>query len=286
MSVVYNMAIRSELISNMLCDLKLDQQHDNNCISHVTIYVPHKYVAIIDNYIEKLNVVIDDSNELQTINDGDTLIQCFDMCIYFFDNEYFNYLMCQLFNNWLLLSPSVHDSSINPYLQRQILLHCPYQMLPKVYIDDKIFFDAWMQIHEHKSTTIGNTRYFVGIICNCYTFCYMDVNNISKNGSKVITYYTSGRIESEGQYHQDGILLPGDDRLHSGEQGLWRRWEDNEDHSPIWEAQYVNGEKHCIERCWYPQPNKDGKYLVRCENEYVKGHQIRHTTWSKVRKRS
>jgi len=147
-------------------------------------------------------------------------------------------------------------------------------MLPEAYINDKVFFDKWMKTSVGKIITIGNTEYLANIQGNTHSFFYSDIDNVLKGGSKVITYYYNGQVESEGQYEHDGELPPDDEPIHSGHQGLWRRWNDNAEHSLIWEAQYVDGKKHGIERCYYIYPNKDGKYPVRCERECVKGEQV------------
>jgi len=110
MSVPHNTAIRSEIIKNILCDLKSNDQHDN-CTSDTTVYIPEKYFGIIDNYVKFLNTTTTTTTveqELETVTDSDILIQCFDVSTYFFDTEYFNYLLCQLFGNWISLSSAIY----------------------------------------------------------------------------------------------------------------------------------------------------------------------------------
>jgi hypothetical protein len=101
-------------------------------------------------------------NEFKT-TDKYTLIQCFNMALYWCDDSYFEYLTDQLFKSSL---GNIND--ISNELKRQIYLYSPIIIIPDIdYVSKQSFLAHWVKVNSRDNIiccSSGN-RSYDNIIC-------------------------------------------------------------------------------------------------------------------------
>jgi len=219
-SIIYcPKSCNSTLIGDMLTSCHLD--HSNN----ITITLPVKFVDAINNYIwfvntnntkhNSYNDLINnnsdssDSSDSRTLDvvknrycstpemfDKQYLQRCLELSDFIDDNRYFEYLLQFIFDNWTQMSSVVYDGISNT-LQYKILLSCPYDFLPDMYLGDDIFMKVWLSKPPHKIIVNSSDMYEVNVtsinsITNETTiksFCYTDDNRTYKGKIFIVTYH-------------------------------------------------------------------------------------------------
>ena len=109
------------------------------------IPVPDDFYAVIGNYINFLN-----GNGPAQIKTVAKLSKCFDMENYFIDDNYFNYLMQTVFDDWTTLSPAIYDEP-NRDIQYNMFLHFPYEFIPIEYTSNDNFMKLWSDIPQNQN---------------------------------------------------------------------------------------------------------------------------------------
>jgi antitoxin component YwqK of YwqJK toxin-antitoxin module len=226
--VPYDTVIRSEYIQDMLKNFKGTM---------VEVSIPNKYLVVISNYIDFLY------DNLKVIRNREYLKTCFIMSTYFEDDNYFNYLLQQLFNSWSYLFTIIYND-ITKELQWHILIHCPYDFLPDYFIRNRKFMEEWEKINKNKIVTInGNSdMYYINYEIIDSLSKGKDVNNYhtindEKVGNDFVTVYRCGKPRIRGGY------------THKRPQGLWEGWYDNG--NILIRGHYVDGKKRGFWEYWY-----------------------------------
>ena len=236
--VPYDAAIGSEYIKHTVEDTGT-----NNII------IPSKYSVLIFNYIDFLK-----GND-NPITNKNYLRDCLYMYNYFADPNYFSYLLKQLFDNWSYMFTIVY-TDVPLELQREILLFCPYDFLPRQYIEDRGFFKQWNELNKNVVIEVnGNEQYYVNIetihkdgvkeVVNSHT-----VNDHGIGLMLVAVYDTDGQILSRGEYKDHEKL------------GLWEKWYPNESDGGSNQSgqlsrkgEYNDNEREGLHEEWYKNGN-------------------------------
>jgi len=248
-TVPYGNAIKSEYIKELLQDIQ-----DPN----TNIVVPEKYYDIAYNYIFFLQ-----GRELK-IYDRDVLKTCFDMYTYFFDDDYFNFLVEQLLNNWSYLYTVVFEN-VGFDLQRQILLCCPYDFLPDSYIKDKIFFNQWMQLNAGKVIIVNNIEEYYFALRdeiesnNTEIYVVYHVVNGSTTGRTKEIHIRNGAIVDEYNNVNDDVI-----------EGIFKEWDDNGNLTQIGERH--SGTMNGMYKTWYDITWTEGMHQLESQGLYVNGY--------------
>jgi len=147
-------------------------------------------------------------NRQSVIVDPDVMIDCLRIYSVTGDNNYFKYLVTQLYKFWTLLSPVLYlPNDVDDNVKWDLYLHTPHLLLPKPYINNSKFFDVWLELNLNKEIVINGDQKFIykstktagktGI-----TTRYVGVNNkltVSKiNISNM--QYTSCNNKNQGQF--------------------------------------------------------------------------------------
>jgi len=127
---------QSELFANML-----DQYGSDTILTF-----PQQYNDVADTYIKFIN---DDTSYVKDVKSPTILKLCFELCHFISHQQFFNFLMEQLFSTWSLNSKIINDMGDN--LQREIYLCCPYFFLPISYQTNLTFLKFWIP---NNNTTI------------------------------------------------------------------------------------------------------------------------------------
>jgi len=263
LQVPYEGALQSKYIEHLL--------GNTNIGSNPTIVIPEKYSDVIGNYVYFTH------GELKPIYDTDYMIKCFDMLTYFDDDGYFMYLVNELLNSWTSLSTILDD--INSNLRFDIYLHCPYDVIPRKYLNNASFFYAWIDINKNTYVTLnGNEQHYKKYVTND------NDNNIlilyhTTNGAEIglrteITFYDNKQLRAIAHYvnfkrqgfqrvwYKNPHVTSDDNKQLSYKlkaeqyceydlvQGFSRRWYDNPQHSLKQEFYYENGELRGMQKSW------------------------------------
>jgi len=161
------------------------------------------------------------------------------MYTYFDDSDYFNYLLQQMFNSWSYLFVIVYND-ITVELRWIILLQCPYDFIPEVYINNRVFMDEWNRINSNKIVIVnGNEKYYI--------------NHKSYNGEYLATEISN--------YH----TIIGDDKMEVGHRFTIRY---NTNGQIIYYSRYFNGKLNGLQESWYNEGQTSGSQL-KSRNYYV-----------------
>ena len=257
--VPHDQAIKSEYIKQLVVDFGVKE-----------VIIPKKYNIVITNYVDFLN------DKFNTINDKQYLKQCFgaaiapsvylrfDMYTYFDNNDYFNYLLQQLFDGWCYLSTIVY-SDITAELQWTILLHCPHDFLPETEcVNNDGFMKQWRKVSNNKIVSVNKNS------VNSH-----NGNNSSNNNSNE-TYYVnyvlakkSGKPEEVVNYHtvngrevgrkivtsyyDDGNIRYCKKYNNGDAHGIWKTWYESGKLKQY--GQFVNGVNQGLWQEWYATGN-------------------------------
>lgn len=129
--VPYETAINSEFIRNLSDDFDTDDD--------IIIIIPNKYLNAIDNYIDFLN------GHEQPIYDKDKMKLYLDMYSYFVDEEYFKYLIRELFKHWDQMYKMIYNE-IPTRHQWDIFLNLnfPREYVPHSLLNNETFLYEWL----------------------------------------------------------------------------------------------------------------------------------------------
>ena len=251
---------------------------------HVVIPVPDKYCSVINNYVEFLT-----DEKQNPIISRDRLLLSFQLNTLFVDGHYFNYLVQQTFNNWSYMCNMVYNE-FNDDLQWPFFVRCPYDFISKHLLDNSSFMTQWNKVNNNTVIHVNhdNEIYYN----NIKTFndgvevitTYHTVNNKTEtqfeNSStvshsakevgykKITTYYKKSNNIASEQHYVDGK-----------ENGVWRKWYDNEQHTLKSEQHYVDGGRDGVWREWYDDDKQTTgipqgeslRHTLRSEQHYVDG---------------
>jgi antitoxin component YwqK of YwqJK toxin-antitoxin module len=254
-SVVTEIVCKSEYIKSLVQD-----------VGDSTIVIPQQYTSIINNYISYLKGNQDD------IIITDSLY--FSMAMYFDDIKYSDYLFQQLFDHWSNAIKVKICAEFNDDLQWLIYLHCPYDFVPKSFVENVSFMKQWTQYNQNKIIKVNNSlTYYNNVtsvnpdgetVTKTYHVDSSDDNinnsNNSNNSSssckeigysKTIVYYPSGlqRCEYES--------------TNNKKNGLWKEWYDNHQHCLKKQCNFIDDELSGLWKYWY----ETGR--LKSEGDYV-----------------
>lgn len=265
------------------------------------IIFPENYESSIINYITFLQ-----DNSCYEHVTREQLKDHFHFYYYNDDKNYFKYLISWFHKLW----PCYWIFEINIYLQREIWLHMPYQLLPLEYSINKVFVNEWGNISSNKSITINNSETYHHNIeeildCKCITlfktiwglrfgkveeYFYYKSGEIKtyetflewqKHG-RHISFYENGNVESEVDYHLDmkhGITnnYYTDNRLSISGYYLQNK------KTGLWTWYHVNGQiektvnyKDDLEDGYSVEFTQDGEKI--CNGNYECG--LKHGLWT------
>jgi len=225
---------------------------------NVTISVLDKYNPVIDNYINFLN-----GNEIPISSYNDQLLLSFQLGTLFADSNYFKYCVDQTFNNWSDACIMVYND-LNDDLQWSFFLYSPYSLIPKYLSDNELFMKQWNKINQNVIINVnhGNEVYYNN---------YKRIDD--KNRKHVETYHVVN--QREVGYKKAIVYFPNSDVVHYEEQyvdgkedGVWRYWYNNDQHTLTSEQYYVNGEPDGVWRWWYD----NDQHTLESERHYVDGN--------------
>jgi len=218
------------------------------------------------------------------------------MYTYFFDEDYFNFLITQLYNNWTCLYPAILED-INPNCQRQILLHCPYGFLPDSYTNNKFFMKEWIQRNHDKHISINDGEsYIFKTIANFSDIEDSDDEGNSDDdneenyepGKQLLS--TTGNIYSsycrvggdiigvkKNVVYLDGVIQEESSSVDGLNEGMNRGWEDGYLFS---EVEFQHGKLNGQCRQWYKISLTNGKHQLEETGLYIDDRkQGLWTTW-------
>jgi len=148
--------------SGLLWSLHQDVSHDipYNLTQYLT--TSSQWSSSIDETSVTIYVYFLLGNEAVII-DRDIMTSCFLIYSLLEDTNFFKFLMDQMLQRWTLLSQILYntdDYSLPDDTKDDIFLLCPQMLLPKKYINDKIFMDSWMVKHNKQIITLNNVEKF------------------------------------------------------------------------------------------------------------------------------
>jgi len=255
--------------------------------------IPDKYCNVVTNYVSFLN---GNGNDKETdITSANQLAACFDMESYFDHDDYFHYLLEQMFDYWSQYGSKMLYGDLNHDIRRCILLWSPYEFIPREYINNPTFFKQWLVNNEGTNITINSKLDIINrktyyVCTNSYNggqykqmttystetkhnHCNEDTtskeininNNRNEVGYKYILYYhDDGTIDSTSIY-VDGKLTD----------GIKRTWYKNEDGNGTNQGNIkrqiclVNGKMDDQQLIWYDGDNN--KHQLEMSFQYKNG---------------
>lgn len=131
------------------------QDYGNGYVVDLHTLLKNVSKASLANYVyflthEKRPVVVDQ----------DILNGCLEIYHITEDKNYFCHLMGQLHKFWTLLSPILYGDEVHPHVKQDIYLYCPYQVLPKSYLNNKVFFNEWLKLNLNKEIVLNDDQKF------------------------------------------------------------------------------------------------------------------------------
>ena len=269
--------ISSKLIKGLLDDINHGNGNDNN-LHNIVIPIPDKYQSVFDNY----NSVLRGDNPY--ISNFTTLLDCLFFANYLEDNNYFNYLLTQLFGGWDNYYSIINSSirKLNHDIIYSIFTYTPYDFLPQQFRDDNVFIRLWLNTNQNTSIVVNsNQTYYINKI----------IASDDKNNNQRVKLTSYHRIDGEDNKAKTK------DRSHANKQGdvykyvwdkhgnyplvnlsingirwgLWEKWVNNRKCST---GNYTNGQK---QGTWYryDHDHVSGQLSVKSVfvNNVVHGHE-------------
>jgi len=94
------------------------------------------------------------------IVDRPTMIDC--LAIYNFtgDTNFLAYILVSLFKFWTILSPVLHSDKVSDEVKWELWFHCPYQVLPDVWLDNPHFMRVWRERQDNKYVRLNADEVF------------------------------------------------------------------------------------------------------------------------------
>jgi len=241
---------RSEYIKHLVDDIG-----DKGCntTDDIVVDIPDKYATVIDNYIKHLNT------SCEIIKDVDRLILCFNLATYFVDDNYFQYCVQQLLNNWSYMFTVVYTEFMLD-LRYAVFLRCPHDFLPRSFVNNKVFIDEWRKLNQNKVITVnGNETYYNQQV---------SLSNDGNHRKIVSTYHVIDNKECGHKlttsYSADGNQIRDDRVCVDGKmQGISRSWYDSGQLET--EMRCDNGRYDGPFKTWYSSGN------IKCQGTYKSG---------------
>lgn len=122
-----------------------------------SITLPSKYSPVIQNYLDYLN------GNPTTIDEINTFLLCLDLESFLDDDGYFQFLLKCLFDNWSTLNDVVYHND-NEAIQHEILVHIPYQLLPRHVKENSNFYKSWLPHNINTDKILDGKRYQVTVL--------------------------------------------------------------------------------------------------------------------------
>lgn len=155
---------------------KITSQYIKGSLPFMRVFnFPDRYQEATSNYHCFL------SGNMKEIKDPEYLFSCFDLESYLDDKEYFNYLIQQMFDHWSSCQGMITDHSDNDILQ-EVLLLCPYQLLPQYMRNNPNFIKLWLPYHINRKTKVNQCEFY-----DSYIKKYQDGNI-----KELFYYYDNG----------------------------------------------------------------------------------------------
>ena len=260
---------------------------------NISISVDDKYCTVIDNYVEYVR-----GNEI-AITSRDRLLLCFQLNTLFIDDEYFKYLVTQVFsaallsgaylrfNNWSYMCNMVY-SDFNDDLQWSFFIYAHYDFIPKHLLTNISFMKQWNKYNQNVTIKVNNeNELYYNNVETLDADKHVNSNTYhTVNGRKVghrleIIYFKNGNVMSEINYvdekingswkqwynNEQNTLATEGDFIDDYEDGVQREWYDDERHALASEARYVNGKRDGITRWWF----NNRQHTLSSECNYVNG---------------
>ena len=128
------------------------------------------------------------------IVDRDTMMGSLQIYSLTEDKDFFKYTLEQLFKFWILLSPVLYDDRLATEIKWDVWCHCPRQVLPQWFLDDRPSMTTWSRNPDNKLVTLNTTDTLEYVVKEESK----DVNEPDgeNTGTKKVTYHGS-------KYHRD-----------------------------------------------------------------------------------
>ena len=236
----------------------------------VVIPIPQRYSDVAYEYVSFLNGDIDVINK--NIINRYIVKKLFDLSYFFQDDNLFDYLIEQLLQSWSELSQVIWSFDFE--LLSSILLHCPYQMLPPEFINNKKFFNEWKKKNNNKDTVLNLVEKYKYMEFRTpgtgkeITRLSKSVNTDDVFMHNTEEYYKSGqrklisiheKIKDQGvnrqvneSWYENGNCESKHSYVNGMSSGLWQEW--YRDGKPKLRGEYDNqGQKHGMWEEWWPR---------------------------------
>lgn len=237
------------------------------------ISVEAKYATVINDYISFLE------EGKHEIGVHQNLVKYFNLSIFFEDDDYFLYLMSEVYRNWFKVSKIIYYD-MKEKMKKKIYLHLPYDLVPKDVMNGPTFFKQWIANPHNKNVNLDDVDTYTTQVkyqnntltlfevthkrCNVVIVTEYDANqqpryqSMRKDGNKEgvwRTWFNNGRIATE-ECFVDG----------KGE-GTWKYWAESSENVLGKKLEYKNDEE--IETTTYHENGKEKTYLKRRDKYYT-----------------
>jgi len=218
--------------SNFFCGL-IETHNNNNIVNDdnddITLSFPSQYNDVAHayvNYVTRFATLGNNFSDKLGIQTKDELKQCFKMCHFLDDMNFFDLLIGRLFQSWSDMVDIIEQ--LHNELKRQIYLRVPFIFVPEYYQDNTLFFEQW-------TTNSNNMKYMI-------------LNHDGRDNSYISNYYEYNKGKSV--IFRCSTLNSANFCLH----GVQRQWEKNPEtglNTMIYDSKYEMGNKHGKQQRWY-----------------------------------
>jgi antitoxin component YwqK of YwqJK toxin-antitoxin module len=105
--------------------------------------------------------LVHDTISQTVITNSEVMSDCLKIYHITKDDNFFNYLMVQFRKFWNTMTPLLYSNSISDDIKWDIYLQCPHQLIPKLYIDDRVFFKTWLTNNIDKNIIVNDNESYV-----------------------------------------------------------------------------------------------------------------------------
>jgi len=195
------------------------------------------------------------------------------------DDNYFDFLIGQLLDNWSSLSFAVLLTNHNT--QRDIFLHIPYQLIPEHVTNNEVFVREWLRLNGGKPITVNKLEiytYIYNVSGKDFELVYknrisgVDIqtrHEFHDNGNKsLVSTIRNGKFNGEfKRWLENGKLAEQGTYVDGVQEGLWTEWvisDDNEqEHIHSRQGVYVHGKATGLWTVWWLGTN-----IISAETHY------------------
>jgi len=193
------------------------------------------------------------------------------------DHNYFDYLIVQLHKFWTLLSPILYSSNIgvDHNIMWDIHLHTPHQLLPSSFVNNKKFYDSWLELNTGNKIVLNGVQEFtyktvISNKTNGAIFTYVDPGNKSNIDKEVLsnrqlTQYNGNTQGNNTEKGGDNYLASSTVYINGKRNGLNVEYGDDNGQLPLRKVYYLDDLKYGVETDYY----EDGKPMI--ETNYNNG---------------